>query len=109
MRGVTKSALPLKFPYGFMEAMPRMSKGEHEQLKGVMRSKYAVHYTELIDGIDVPAGSKPAGDDGADATGHARHEQRGEPGAETVGKGKAGKPRQTSDPDTPDTGTSPQW
>lgn len=109
IRGVTKTALPLKFPYGFMEAMPRMSKGEHEQLKGVMRSKYAVHYTELIDGIDVPAGSKPAGDDGADATGHARHEQRGEPGAETVGKGKAGKPRQTSDPDTPDTGTSSQW
>ncbi|MEM7242145.1 MAG: hypothetical protein AAF429_08165, partial [Pseudomonadota bacterium] len=46
-RGVTKSALPLKFPLGFLESMERMDKAEKGELRSKMRAQYAVHYSEL--------------------------------------------------------------
>jgi hypothetical protein len=47
VRDVTKSALPLKFPFGHMEAMDRMSSDEVETLRDAMRERYAVHYSEI--------------------------------------------------------------
>jgi hypothetical protein len=51
VRGVTKSALPLKFPFGHMERMPRMTDNEFSQFRNAMREKYAVH----ISGFDSEA------------------------------------------------------
>ena len=47
VRGVTKSALPLKFPFGHMEAMDHMSSDERDALQEAMRERYAVHYSEI--------------------------------------------------------------
>ena len=47
VRGVTKSAVPLKFPLGHMEAMPQMTASEFTELRTAMRDAYAVHYSEL--------------------------------------------------------------
>jgi hypothetical protein len=47
VRGVTKSALPLKFPFGHMEAMDRMTEEEQDALRQTMRARYAVHYSEV--------------------------------------------------------------
>jgi hypothetical protein len=47
VRGVTKSALPLKFPFGHMEAMERMTSDERDALQEAMRMRYAVHYSEI--------------------------------------------------------------
>jgi len=47
VRGQTKVAVPLSFPFGYMEAMPRMDKAERAMLRQTMRDRYAVHYSEL--------------------------------------------------------------
>lgn len=47
IRNAMSSAVPLSFPYGFMEAMPRMSEAEERNVKMANRHKYAVHYTEI--------------------------------------------------------------
>ena len=47
IRGQTKSAVPLQFPFGHMEATPRMEKGERAALQQRMRDRYAVHFSEL--------------------------------------------------------------
>lgn len=50
VRGQTKGAVPLTFPFGFMEAMPSMDKAERAMLRQTMRERYAVHYSELEKG-----------------------------------------------------------
>ena len=47
IRGVTKSAVPLQFPFGYLEQKPRMSREQRNELQAKMRERYAVHYTEL--------------------------------------------------------------
>ena len=47
IRGVTPSALPLRFPFGYLESMERMSAKVREALQERMRERYAVHYTAL--------------------------------------------------------------
>jgi hypothetical protein len=47
VRGQTKSAVPLAFPFGYLEDQPRLSKAEREALQQVMRERYAVHYSKL--------------------------------------------------------------
>ncbi|MBP6379871.1 MAG: hypothetical protein KA312_05585 [Sphingorhabdus sp.] len=47
VRGQTKSAVPLKFPLGYMEKLPRMEKNEQQALRQRMRDLYAVHHSEL--------------------------------------------------------------
>lgn len=47
IRGLTPNAVPLQFPFGFMERMPRMSDQDRHALQQVMRDQYAVHFTEL--------------------------------------------------------------
>ena len=87
LRGVTKSALPLRFPLGHMEAMPEMSRAEFSELQAVMRKAYAVHYSEQG---GANANSKP----GPDTTAKAQ-----EPPAKS----------DRTEPDTPDDRASPDW
>ena len=47
VRGVTKGAVPLKFPLGYLEKLPRMEKAERQVLRQRMRDRYAVHISEL--------------------------------------------------------------
>ena len=47
IRGVTKTALPLKFPFGYLEDKPHMTQEERAALQEVMRERYAVHYSKL--------------------------------------------------------------
>jgi hypothetical protein len=57
IRGVTKSAVPLQFPFGYLEQKPKMNRAERDALQATMRERYAVHYTEL-NGTD-PAQEDP--------------------------------------------------
>ena len=59
VRGQTKGAVPLTFPFGFMEAMPSMDKAERTTLRQAMRNRYAVHYSELEKG-EVASEAAPA-------------------------------------------------
>ena len=45
IRGVTPTALPLRFPFGHLEKMRRMSAEQRRALQHRMRERYAVHYS----------------------------------------------------------------
>ncbi|MFT5181551.1 MAG: hypothetical protein ACI8S3_001435 [Alphaproteobacteria bacterium] len=62
VRDVTKSALPLIFPFGHMEAMERMSRDEADALREAIHERYAVHYSE-IGPISKENGSNATADD----------------------------------------------
>ena len=47
VRGQTKGAVPLRFPFGYMEGLPSMDRAERAMLRQTMRDRYAVHYSEL--------------------------------------------------------------
>lgn len=47
IRGVTPQAIPLIFPFGFMERLPRMKPSDRRALQEKIRAAYAVHYSEL--------------------------------------------------------------
>lgn len=47
VRGRTKSAVPLSFPFGYMESLPRMERGERQALQQRMRDRHAVHFSKL--------------------------------------------------------------
>jgi hypothetical protein len=47
VRGVTQAAVPLRFPFGFLEDMPRMTPAERGALQDAMRKRYAVRYADL--------------------------------------------------------------
>lgn len=49
VRGQTKGAVPLSFPFGYMEALPKSDKAEGEALRQRMRELYANHYSALGD------------------------------------------------------------
>lgn len=49
VRGQTKGAVPLSFPFGYMEALPKMEKAERNALRQRMRDLYANHYSALND------------------------------------------------------------
>ena len=60
LRGITQSAVPLAFPFGYLEEKPQMSDDEYQALQTAMRERYAVHYTKLgREAINEPAGHKP--------------------------------------------------
>lgn len=69
VRGLTKSAVALQFPFGFVEEMAVMNTEERDALKDRMRSRYAVHYTELAEGPEAgnsdPASAVPDDDEAA--------------------------------------------
>jgi hypothetical protein len=58
VRGQTKAAVPLSFPFGYLEDLPRMSKAERTALQAVMRDRYAVHYSKL-GAVDEAQGEAP--------------------------------------------------
>lgn len=47
IRGVTKGAVPLQFPFGYLERQPQMDKAERQALRDKMREGYAVHHSAL--------------------------------------------------------------
>ncbi len=47
IRGVTNQAVPLQFPFGFLEALPQMNPSERTTLQDKMRRDYANHYADL--------------------------------------------------------------
>jgi hypothetical protein len=47
VRGLTKTAVPLAFPFGALERRPTMTPGERAVLQDRMRERYAVHYSML--------------------------------------------------------------
>lgn len=50
IRNTTKQAVPLQFPFGFLEALPQMSATDRAALQEKMRRDYANHYSDL--GLD---------------------------------------------------------
>ena len=44
LRGMTGTAVPLRFPLGSLEAQQRMTQRERDDLRDVMRMRYAEHY-----------------------------------------------------------------
>ena len=79
IRGVTPHALPLRFPFGYLEGKERMTDNERRELQNQMRERYAVHYTALQEkelnpdleegGVETPTGTtaqskKPKDDEG---------------------------------------------
>lgn len=49
IRGLTKNAVPLEFPFGYLEDLAKMSKAERHALQQIMRVNYAVHHSQLLD------------------------------------------------------------
>ena len=47
IRGTTKNAVPLKFPFGHLERLPSMSQSQQKALRKLMRERYAVHHSVL--------------------------------------------------------------
>ncbi len=62
VRGQTKGAVPLSFPFGYMEALPKMKKEERSALRQRMRELYANHYSALND-TDGQDGDEPEAED----------------------------------------------
>lgn len=94
VRGLTSTALPLRFPLGHMEKLPRMSRAERQSLQETMRARYAVHYSEL---------TTPAA---ADAAAVAEKDAAAEPPSQpkSTRDNKADGPQ-----DQTDTDASPNW
>lgn len=63
IRGVTKNAVPLQFPFGYLEGLPEMSAADRRAQRDVMRERYAVHHSQ-IGAVD-----EDSGDDGSDNEG----------------------------------------
>lgn len=47
VRGITKAAVPLAFPFGWLEERPRMTGWQRTALRQRMRECYAVHHSQL--------------------------------------------------------------
>jgi hypothetical protein len=60
IRGVSRQALPLNFPFGHLEDMARMDSDDWEELRQRMRDAYAVHISELAD-VGVQAETRVTG------------------------------------------------
>jgi hypothetical protein len=108
VRGLTTTALPLRFELGTMEKLPRMSKSERQALQEEMRRRYAVHYSELSQPA-VKEGSEPEQtDDAPPLTETDPPKPSFKPKPKPVKKDEAIKP----DPenlDRPNTDPSPTW
>lgn len=62
VRGQTTTALPLAFPFGVMEAMPRMNAFARDELRARMRSRYATHVSECDKQAERNEDSREAGE-----------------------------------------------
>ena len=97
LRGLTKAALPLQFPLGHMEDMPRMSQRDRQALQEAMRHRYATHYSEVI--------AEPW------AGGEHRQGAGAEPGARNSASAGSGQHHEdaANDRDQPNTDAQPKW
>lgn len=68
IRGVTKHAVPLSFPFGYMEGLPVMTPDDRNAQREVMRARYAVHHSQI--GKDEADGNSPDGGVADDPDGH---------------------------------------
>lgn len=60
VRNQTERAVSVAIPYGHLEKQPRMSEEEWQAVRDEMRSRYAVHYTEVQQHISAQlAGDSP--------------------------------------------------
>jgi len=112
IRSVTKSAVPVRFPFGRMEDMERMSKEEQRELRDAMRGRYAVHYKELEEPVpeedDTEAASaEPDDSEPDDAERSDREEKRTEDKPQPAPQEKPKRP--DGDPDNVSTDPSPTW
>ena len=60
IKGVTKEAVSVRFPFGYLEDKPKMTKDERQQLRDKMRERYAVHYSKI--GMIEEEGEEPEDD-----------------------------------------------
>ena len=125
VRGLTKGAVSLAFPFGYVEQMERMDKSERNELKATMRARYAVHYTELIGETakeEEPPDNEGDLNAGAEAIDFEHRPQAEEPSTQKNrgrtdgerepdgGEVKRPQPRtDKDDPDRPDTAAKPDW
>lgn len=122
VRGLTKGAVSLIFPFGYVEQMERMSKREGAELKATMRARYAVHYTELMgekqpasdeDGTEDTEVKPDASDLNArveSAPAVRKHRPTGGRRQTGGGEDETPKPRpDDDDPDRPSTDAKPEW
>lgn len=59
VKGATSGGVPLQFPFGFMEQLPRMDEEQRTALQAKMRDRYAVHISKLKQANTVePAGEQ---------------------------------------------------
>ena len=103
VRGQTKAAVPLAFPFGYMEAMPQMDKPDRTALRQTMRDRYAAHYSELEKEDDKPEASP------ADASGHAAPEEPKPVAPQTARKSRAESSPDKKSPGHIDTDAGDSW
>ncbi len=69
IRGVTKHAVPLSFPFGYLEDLPVMTSQDRAAQREVMRDRYAIHHSQIGkdetdgDAFEDDGGKGPEGDD----------------------------------------------
>ncbi|MDG2001777.1 MAG: type IV secretory system conjugative DNA transfer family protein [Novosphingobium sp.] len=63
IRGVTKNAVPLTFPFGYLEDLPRMSAEGRRVLQDGMRERYAMHHSQIGQTEDGEGDDGHGGDD----------------------------------------------
>ena len=93
VRGMTKQAVSLKFPFGVMEDMPRMTPAEQAALRDRMRQRYAMHYSAL-GGAGEAKDGESEGEGCGNAGGSARRSD--DVASEHVGKERSGNERPDS-------------
>lgn len=106
VRGLTTTALPLRFELGTMEKLSRMGKSERNALQQEMRRRYAVHY------LEASQAAHPAPEQGSSEPQEAA--DPGPPKSATTPKPKSPKASETkgeddADLDRPSTDASPKW
>ena len=113
LRGLTPTAVPLRFPFGVLEDIETQSKAEQEALRQAMRARYAVHYSELRRPGDPAYDGGIASPSSSDASPDFRtaREPEHEPDESGTRKARRSGSSQPSDtdPDNPDTKPSSSW
>ncbi|MEM8793407.1 MAG: type IV secretory system conjugative DNA transfer family protein [Pseudomonadota bacterium] len=67
IRGVTPSALPLRFPFGYLEQQERMNAAERDLLQARMRDRYAVPYADLAESAKADPENEPDAESDVDS------------------------------------------
>ncbi|MAK98444.1 MAG: hypothetical protein CL807_01335 [Citromicrobium sp.] len=76
VRGQTKGAVPLSFPFGHLEALPNMDEEDRDALRGRMRKFYANHHSTL-DAVEGQAVDEEAASAKSDQSGKSSDDEDG--------------------------------